>query len=97
MVKNKSLKRFIILFSLSIVVTLGFIKFFGLLEEYYTLKEKNFEVERLLEKERKIETELSDIIAKLDNPDYLKSYAKENYLYTEDGIVIIKLPSDEEE
>ncbi len=96
--RNKKLARSIILFgALSVVVTYGFVLIFDLLNKYQEMTKENNEVQLLLEEERAREQELSDIIHKIDDPEYLKSYAKENYLYTENDSIIIRIPEEEDE
>lgn len=43
------------------------------------------------------ESLLSTEIEKLKDPDYLARYARENYLYSKDGELIIKINTSEEE
>lgn len=96
--RNKKLMRSVMLFgALSVVVTYGFIIIFDLLNKYQEMSRENVEVQLLLEEERAREQELSDIIHKINDPEYLKSYAKENYLYSENGSIIIRIPEEEEE
>ena len=51
-----------------------------LTEELATLKEKELEL--------KIDVE------KLQDPEYLERYAREKYLFTKDGEIVIKLPDE---
>ena len=38
------------------------------------------------------EEELNATVAKLQNPDYVARYAREKYLYSKDGEIIIRIP-----
>ena len=37
---------------------------------------------------------LSDDVEKLKNPEYAARYAREKYLFTKDGEIVIKLPDE---
>ena len=47
----------------------------------------------LLKKEEKI---LESDIQKLEDPSYVARYAREKYLYSKDGEIIIRMPDDDE-
>lgn len=81
----------------SIFVTLLVIELLELSFEYTEMKRENEKVKLEIKAAEAVGTELESIIGKLNDPDYLKSYAKENYLYSEDGTIIIRVPEDEEE
>ena len=48
--------------------------------------------EKLLEEEKQLKSDVN----KLQDPDYVARYAREKYLYTKDGELIIRMPSSEE-
>ncbi len=39
---------------------------------------------------------LNSDIKKLEDPDYVARYAREKYLYSKDGELIIRIPEDDE-
>ncbi len=47
----------------------------------------------LLKEEEKI---LESDIQKLEDPSYVARYAREKYLYSKDGEIIIRMPDDDE-
>ncbi len=46
---------------------------------------------------REKEAELKVDVEKLEDPDYIARYAREKYMYSKDGEIILRLPEDEEE
>ena len=42
------------------------------------------------------EEELNSDIKKLEDPEYVARYAREKYMYSKDGELIIRIPDDEE-
>ena len=69
-------------------------KFFYNIKQVREMKEqKNYLNEQLvkLEEEEKI---LESDILKLNDPTYIAKYAREKYLYSKDGELIIRLPED---
>ncbi len=44
---------------------------------------------------REKEAELKVDVEKLEDPDYIARYAREKYMYSKDGELIIRLPEDE--
>ena len=48
--------------------------------------------DNLLEDEEKLKSELN----KLQDPEYVTRYIREKYLYSKDGEIIIRIPSEEE-
>ena len=51
-------------------------------------KEFTIRLEKLKEKEE----ELNNTVTKLSNPDYVARYAREKYLYSKNGEIIIRIP-----
>ena len=51
------------------------------------------EYNRLCEEEKQLKSDVN----KLQDPDYVARYAREKYLYTKDGELIIKMPDDSEQ
>ena len=60
--------------------------------ELYTKskEKKEFQEELAVLKEK--EDELKGQVSKLEDPDYIARYAREKYLYSRDGEIIIKIP-----
>ena len=58
-----------------------------ILENNKEIKRLNSEYNNLLEEEEK----LSSDVTKLQDEDYVARYAKEKYLYSQDGDVILKM------
>ncbi|MBE6159162.1 MAG: hypothetical protein E7159_05000 [Firmicutes bacterium] len=52
----------------------------------------NEKYEKLLEEEKALKSDVN----KLQDPDYVARYAREKYLYTRDGELIIRMPESEE-
>ena len=51
-------------------------------------KELNTQLVELKDKEE----ELKGTVTKLQNPDYIEKYAREKYLYSKNGEIIIRIP-----
>jgi len=45
---------------------------------------------------REKEAELKVDVEKLEDPDYVARYAREKYMYSKDGEIIIRLPEEDE-
>ena len=93
MKKDKKVKRRIRVY---LVVIIGLLSFFVYKMSYYWPKIfSNYEekvildnqYESLLKEEKKLSTD----ILKLKDPDYIARYAREKYMYSKDGEVIIKI------
>ncbi len=95
--KKKKIRRIVLYFPFAVAVTFLFVELIGLTIEYSEMKRDNATLELRIKEEEAITTDLEETIEKINDPDYLTSYAKENYLYTEDGTIIIRIPEDEEE
>lgn len=62
----------------------------------YKMKAQKKQLEKkiaLLKEEEKI---LESDIQKLEDPSYVARYAREKYLYSKDGEIIIRMPDDDE-
>lgn len=92
--QKKQIKRKILLLSLIFIVIGGI-----LLENiastsmqiYQKLKEKkefSIKIKELKEEEEK----LKGTVTKLQDPDYVARYAREKYLFSKDGEIIIRIP-----
>ncbi len=58
----------------------------------YNKEKEKKEFMVLLDKLKEKEEELNETVTKLQNPDYVARYAREKYLYSKDGEIIIRIP-----
>ena len=65
--------------------------------QIYDKRKEKKEFTTMLEKLKEKEEELNKTVTKLQNPDYVARYAREKYLYSKDGELIIRFSDDEEE
>ena len=93
------MRRFHLRICLYILVLLAIVGFVGLTcfnswKEIYnnihTKKELEQKYNSLIDKE----DELSDEVNKLQDPEYVAKYAREKYLYTKDGEIIIDVTNN---
>ncbi len=101
MSKKKALKQakrrllLEILVFLALLVFLGFTMFkvwFQIIDNKNAIVSLNEKYEKLLEEEKALKSDVN----KLQDPDYVARYAREKYLYTKDGELIIRMPENEE-
>ena len=91
---RKKIKRKIFLVSVVFIV-IGFILLKSIFETSLQIYEKQKEKKEfiaMLEKLKEKEEELNNTVTKLQNPDYVARYAREKYLYSKDGEIIIRIP-----
>lgn len=92
--KRKKARRNFIIISI-IYVVLGFLLIQTVvktsIELYTKSKEKREFIEELSALKDK-EEELKGQVNKLQDPDYIARYAREKYLYSRDGEIIIRIP-----
>jgi len=96
-VKNKSyikVRRRLFVFGTISFIIIGF-SLLNIINNYHRARSLESEretlsiyFEKLLEEEQQLELE----ILKLEDPDYVARYARENYLYSREGEIIIVLP-----
>ena len=60
--------------------------------QIYNKNKEKKEFATMLENLKEKEEELNSIVTKLSNPDYVARYAREKYLYSKDGEIIIRIP-----
>ena len=95
---NKSTKRRLFLFFSLFVLLIGYILYSvflywdQILDNKKQTKELENKYEQLLSDKEKLE---NDVI-KLQDPDYVAKYAREKYLYSKDGELIIKIIDENE-
>ena len=92
--KRKQVKRNFFIISL-IYLVLGFLLMQTVVKTAYELytktkEKKEFEEELSILKDK--EEELKGQVNKLQDPDYIARYAREKYLYSKDGEIIIRIP-----
>ena len=91
---RKKIKRKILLVTLVFIV-IGFVLLKSIFETSLQIYEKQKEKKEflsMLEKLKEKEEELNNTVTKLQNPDYVARYAREKYLYSKDGEIIIRIP-----
>lgn len=92
--KRKQVTRKII-FVFLIYIVLGVLLLDSLVKTSYQLYTKNKEKKKFqeeLEVLKDTEDELKGQVNKLQDPDYIARYAREKYLYSKDGEIIIRIP-----
>ena len=97
--KQKQLRR------KTIIVTLVFLAVGGILfksifttsMQIYEKKKEQKEYTVKLEKLKDKEDELNNTVTKLQDPDYVARYAREKYLYSKDGEIVVILDSEKAE
>ena len=60
------------------------------------MKEQKKELEDRISSLKEEEKVLESDIQKLEDPSYVARYAREKYLYSKDGEIIIRMPDDTE-
>lgn len=92
--KKKKIKKNLLFFTLLYLIV-GFILVESVLSTFYNIysktKEKKTLEKQLIELKEK-EEELNGTVTKLQDPDYVARYAREKYLYSKDGEIIIRIP-----
>ena len=92
--KRKKVKRNFIIISL-IYLVLGFLLMETVIKtgyELYTKSKEKREFTEELSTLKEKEEELKGQVNKLQDPDYIARYAREKYLYSKDGEIIIRIP-----
>lgn len=94
---TKASKRRLLFFGTLSIVIIGYFVFSL---SYYAMQILKLEQEQKQLKQnltslKSDEKNLKTEIEKLKDPDYLARYARENYLYSKDGEIVIKVNSDE--
>lgn len=93
MKKRQARRRFVIFFLVYTFIAIILIHNIG--SSFIQIYEKNKEKKEFLEKLSELkdkEEELKETVNKLQNPDYIARYAREKYLYSKDGEIIIRIP-----
>lgn len=64
--------------------------------EIFAKYQEKKELENKLVELKEKEEELKVDVKKMKDPDYIARYAREKYLYSKDGEIVIQIPDDEE-
>ena len=94
---NKKAKIRIFLFFVvfgSLTLYLGYNFFLNVNMIYKIKEEKELLQDKLINLQDK-ESELNSDIKKLKDPEYVARYAREKYMYSKDGELIIRIPDNE--
>ena len=92
--KQKQIKRKLVLVTL-VFLGVGGILFKSIFTTSMQIYEKQKEKKNFttkLEKLKDKEDELNNTVTKLQDPYYVARYAREKYLYSKDGEIIIRIP-----
>lgn len=92
--KQKQIKKKIVLVTLVFLV-IGVILLKSIIQtsiQIYDKQKEKKEFTLMIEKLKEKEEELNNTVTKLQNPDYVARYAREKYLYSKDGEIIIRIP-----
>lgn len=92
--KRKQVKRNFIIIAV-IYIILGFLLAETVVKtsyELYTKSKEKREFQAELTELKEKEEELKGQVSKLEDPDYIARYAREKYLYSKDGEIIIRIP-----
>lgn len=97
--KNKKAKARLFIFFIIFGAIIGSLSysFFSNIQKMLEIKKQKNELKEKLVALKDEEEVLNSDIKKLEDPDYVARYAREKYLYSKDGELIIRLPDDEEE
>ncbi len=92
--KHKHIKKKLVLVTL-VFLFVGVILLKSIVEtsiQIYNKQKEKKEFTVMLEELKEKEEELNSTVTKLQNPDYVARYAREKYLYSKDGEIIIRIP-----
>ena len=94
--KSKKAKyRFLVLVPLTLILLGAIFVALGsywvkILDKYQEKKELESEIVALKEKEEELKVDVN----RLEDPDYVARYAREKYMYSKDGEIILRLPEE---
>lgn len=92
--KHKHIKKKLVLVTL-VFLSIGGILLKSIVEtsiQIYDKQKEKKEFTVMLQELKEKEEELNSTVTKLQNPDYVARYAREKYLYSKDGEIIIRIP-----
>lgn len=90
---SKKSKRRLLIFGMLSIVSIGyfFVTLFGYTYNFISLKNEEAKLQNQLVSLQDKKANLKVEIQKLNDPEYVARYAKENYLYSEDGEYVLKI------
>ena len=96
---SKSSKRRLVFFGPICIFAFGYFAFCftSSVVKIYNLYQEKDSLEKELEVLKEDEEELKIEIDRLNDPDYLARYARENYLYSKEGEYVIKIDDKKKE
>lgn len=92
--KKAKSRLFIAFLFFGAIISMLSYKFFYNIKMIQEMKEEKLFLESQLVKLSEEEKNLESDIQKLEDPAYVARYAREKYLYSKDGELIIRLPND---
>lgn len=95
---NRGSKRRLMLFFSIFVLLIGYVSYstFSYWKQILINKKETKELEEKYEKLLTDKEVLESDVIKLQDPDYVAKYAREKYLYSKDGELIIKIIDENE-
>lgn len=95
--KKKNLRRILFLCSSCIVLIVFLCLAIGncwsqIINKYQEKNDLSKELVKLEEKEEELKVD----VRKMQDPDYVARYAREKYLYSKEGEIVIQLPGEKE-
>jgi len=95
---NRGSKRRLLLFFSVFVILIGYISYstFCYWRQILINKQETKELEEKYENLLTDKKQLESDVIKLQDPDYVAKYAREKYLYSKDGELIIKIIDEKE-
>lgn len=96
---SKQSKRRLMIFGILSIVAIGyfFVTIFAYTYNYISLKNEEYNLKNELVALQDEKANLKIEIEKLNDPEYVARYAKENFLYSADGEYVIKIETDDQE
>ena len=93
---NKKAKIRIMLFFIVFGSIIGYLSysFFSNVGKILNIREEKLLLESKLASLQNEEDELNSDIKKLEDPEYVAKYAREKYMYSKDGEIIIRIPDN---
>ena len=90
---SKKSKRRLMIFGILSIIAIGyfFVTLIGYTYNYISLKNEEINLKNQLVSLQDKKANLKIEIQKLNDPEYVARYAKENYLYSEDGEIVLKI------
>lgn len=92
-VKNRKILLFLCVCSVVLIVSLCFTIGNCWVEIFAKYQEKK-QLEKALVELKDKEEELKVDVKKMQDPDYIARYAREKYLYSKDGELVIQIPDE---